>query len=155
MNPRLRQAALAAGFVVVYAAACVFADRIVGPSQVALYWPASGLAFAVVVVGGGLAVAAEGVGAAAAGEGVLAVAAQQLVPAGVADDGLRPLVALEVDAVDAVGVVGAQRLDAKVCREAEVGGGADGVVARLVVDAIVAGDDVDVVAPAADEQVGA
>lgn len=52
MNPRLRQAALAAGFVVVYAAACVFADSIVGPSQVALYWPASGLAFAVVVVGG-------------------------------------------------------------------------------------------------------
>ena len=52
MSPRLRHAAMAAGFVVAYAAACVFADSIVGPSQVALYWPASGLAFAVAVVGG-------------------------------------------------------------------------------------------------------
>jgi diguanylate cyclase (GGDEF)-like protein len=48
----LRQALLAAGFVLAYAAACVFADSIVGPSRVALYWPASGLAFAVVVVAG-------------------------------------------------------------------------------------------------------
>jgi diguanylate cyclase (GGDEF)-like protein len=52
VNPFLRQAWLIAGFVLAYAAACVFAGAIVGPSQVALYWPASGLAFAVVVVGG-------------------------------------------------------------------------------------------------------
>ena len=52
MSPWLRQCLLAAGFVLAYAAACVFAGSIVGPSQVALYWPASGLAFAVVVVGG-------------------------------------------------------------------------------------------------------
>ena len=52
MKGPLRQAALAAGFVLAYAAACVFADSIVGPSRVALYWPASGLAFAVVVVAG-------------------------------------------------------------------------------------------------------
>jgi diguanylate cyclase (GGDEF)-like protein len=52
MNAGMRRFALAAGFVLAYAAACVFAGNIVGPSQVALYWPASGLGFAVVVVGG-------------------------------------------------------------------------------------------------------
>ncbi len=52
MKPWLRKAVLGAGFVVAYAGACVFAGNIVGPSQVALYWPASGLGFAVVVVGG-------------------------------------------------------------------------------------------------------
>jgi diguanylate cyclase (GGDEF)-like protein len=52
VNQHLRPYLLAAGFVFAYAASCVFAGTIVGPSQVALYWPASGLAFAVVVVGG-------------------------------------------------------------------------------------------------------
>jgi diguanylate cyclase (GGDEF)-like protein len=52
MNRRLRTILLAAGFVVAYAAACVFGGNINGPSQVALYWPATGLAFAVVAAGG-------------------------------------------------------------------------------------------------------
>ncbi len=52
MTRWMRQGVLGAGFVLAYAAACVFADSLVGPSQVALYWPASGLGFAVVVVGG-------------------------------------------------------------------------------------------------------
>ena len=45
-----RKLLLATGFVVAYALACLYGDRFTGPSNVALYWPASGLAFAVVVV---------------------------------------------------------------------------------------------------------
>jgi diguanylate cyclase (GGDEF)-like protein len=41
-----------AGFIAVYLAATAFAIRLNGPSQIALYWPASGFAFAVVVVAG-------------------------------------------------------------------------------------------------------
>src|SRR3546814_14988372 len=47
-----RGALLAAGFVVAYALASLYGDHFTGPSHVALYWPASGLAFAVVVIGG-------------------------------------------------------------------------------------------------------
>jgi diguanylate cyclase (GGDEF)-like protein len=52
MNPRLQVAWRALAFVVVYLAASVYAIRFNGPSQIAMYWPASGFAFAVVVVAG-------------------------------------------------------------------------------------------------------
>lgn len=41
-----------AGFLAVYLAASAFAIQVNGPSQIAMYWPASGLAFATVVVAG-------------------------------------------------------------------------------------------------------
>ncbi|MDQ2703000.1 MAG: sensor domain-containing diguanylate cyclase, partial [Pseudomonadota bacterium] len=47
-----RNVSLAAGFAVAYAVASLYGDHFTGPSHLALYWPASGLAFAVVVMGG-------------------------------------------------------------------------------------------------------
>ena len=41
-----------AAFVAVYLAASAFAISFNGPSEIAMYWPASGFAFAVVVVAG-------------------------------------------------------------------------------------------------------
>src|SRR5690606_16504427 len=52
MTVRIPLALRIVGFVAAYAAASAFAIRFNGPSQIAMYWPASGLAFAVVVVGG-------------------------------------------------------------------------------------------------------
>ena len=52
MTVRIPLALRIVGFVAAYAAASAFAIHFNGPSQIAMYWPASGLAFAVVVVGG-------------------------------------------------------------------------------------------------------
>jgi diguanylate cyclase (GGDEF)-like protein len=52
MNPRIRSVLHAIAFVVAYVLASIYGDHFTGPSQVALYWPASGLAFAVVAVAG-------------------------------------------------------------------------------------------------------
>jgi diguanylate cyclase (GGDEF)-like protein len=52
MSPRQRRVLLAGAFVAAYALAGIYGGRFTGPSQVALYWPASGLAFAVVVAAG-------------------------------------------------------------------------------------------------------
>src|SRR5690606_22713822 len=49
---RVRGLLAGAGFAVAYAVASLYGDHFTGPSDVALYWPASGLAFAVVVIGG-------------------------------------------------------------------------------------------------------
>ena len=49
---RARSLLAGAAFAVAYALASLYGDHFTGPSDVALYWPASGLAFAVVAIGG-------------------------------------------------------------------------------------------------------
>src|SRR5690606_30769732 len=52
VGARARGLLLGVCFTVAYALASLYGDHFTGPSGVALYWPASGLAFAVVVMGG-------------------------------------------------------------------------------------------------------